>query len=226
VFFPVIFLTGPARFLFTPMALSVVFAMIASYVLSRTLVPLLSRLLMSNEEGAEGHSSDHGGKIFKQFSLFFTRLQSRYDRLLSVLLEHRAFTLWTALGIILITGTLPWIIGKDFFPNVDAGLMKLHFRAPVGTRVEETELLIADAEKTIREMIPKEELETINSMIGVPLFYNLAYVPSDNVGGWMLKFDQPRRKTSLDVRIYQADPICSDSTVSRFRSLFSTCRYH
>jgi multidrug efflux pump subunit AcrB len=180
VFFPVVFLTGPARFLFTPMALAVVFAMLASYVLSRTLVPLLSRMLMANEKAPE---NENGHELFPAFSKFFSAFQARYQKALVLLLEHRAFVLWTTLGFVFITSLLPFIAGKDFFPQVDAGLMKMHFRAPVGTRIEETERLVAQAEKTIRQIIPPDELETINSMIGIPIFYNLAFVATDNIGG-------------------------------------------
>ena len=180
VFFPVVFLTGPARFLFTPMALAVVFAMLASYVLSRTLVPLLSRMLMADEKISENET---GHELFPGFSRFFYKFQRRYEKLLTLLLAHRAFVLWSTLAFVLITSLLPFIAGRDFFPQVDAGLMKLHFRAPVGTRIEETERLVAQAEKLIRQTVPANELETINSMIGIPIFYNLAFVATDNIGG-------------------------------------------
>jgi multidrug efflux pump subunit AcrB len=177
VFFPVVLLTGPARFLFVPMALSVVFAMLASYLLSRTLVPILCRMLLEHEDHTEGH------EMFPRFSKAFNWLQARYDKTLHLLLDNRAVTLWTALVILLISFTLPFVTGTDFFPATDTGLMKIHFRAPAGTRIEENEKLIEKAEADIREIVPKEELTTINSMLGVPTSYNLAFVPTDNVGG-------------------------------------------
>ncbi len=181
VFFPVVLLTGPAKFLFTPMALSVVYAMIASYILSRTLVPILSRLLMASEKHHEEgvHLSGFFGKFEKKFSSF----KKKYSKLLKISLEHRRFVLLIGVVLLLLSSTLPFLIGTDFFPMTDTGLMKLHFRSPPGTRIEETERNIAQAEEHIRAIIPQEELATINSMIGIPLFYNLAFVPTDNTGG-------------------------------------------
>jgi multidrug efflux pump subunit AcrB len=175
VFFPVVLLTGPARFLFVPMALSVVFSMLASYVLSRTLVPLLSRMLFIHEDHAA-----HAG-MFPRFNHFFGVLQEKYTGLLSLLLKNRGFTLWVSLAFFCITLFIPFFAGTDFFPSADTGLMKLHFRAPPGTRIEETERMVAVVEKQIRSIIPEDELTTINSMIGVPTSYNVAFVPTDNV---------------------------------------------
>jgi multidrug efflux pump subunit AcrB len=177
VFFPVVLLTGPSRFLFVPMALSVVFSMLASYVLSRTLVPLLSRMLFINEK----HTEHHEG-FFGQFNVVFDRLQAKYTQLLELLLKYRGFTLWSALGFLLITLFIPFFAGTDFFPSADTGLMKLHFRAPAGSRIEKTEVMVSDVEKMIRKIIPENELLTINSFIGTPTSYNLGFVPSDNVG--------------------------------------------
>ena len=187
VFFPVVLLTGPARFLFIPMALSVVVSMMASYVLSRTLVPLLSRVMLVNEpvHGANEHSAHHPEKksIFAKFESIFEAFQTRYTNILKLCLQNRQFILWSALGFVAITMIIPFAIGTDFFPATDTGLMKLHYRAPAGTRIEETERQVEKVEKMIRNIIPKEELTTINSMVGVPLFYNLAFVSTDNVGG-------------------------------------------
>jgi multidrug efflux pump subunit AcrB len=189
VFFPVVLLTGPSRFLFVPMALSVVFSMMASYVLSRTLVPLLSRMLLVNEpheeapqkDAKEGRAVSHAG-MFPKFNALFDQLTDWYLGILTVLLKYRGFTLWTALGFVLITFLIPFFAGSDFFPSADTGIMKLHYRAASGTRIEETEQQVAKAEELIKKIIPADELVTINSMIGLPLFYNLGFVPSDNVG--------------------------------------------
>jgi multidrug efflux pump subunit AcrB len=180
VFFPVVLLDGPARFLFIPMALSVVFSMLASYLLSRTLVPLLSRQLFINDKEEHG---EHGGGMFPKFNHYFEIINEKYTNLLSLLLKNRSFVLWVALGFFAITLLIPFFAGSDFFPSADTGLMKLHFRAPPGTRIEETEKLVAQAEERIRKIIPEEELITINSMIGVPTYYNLGFVATDNVGG-------------------------------------------
>jgi multidrug efflux pump subunit AcrB len=193
VFFPVVLLTGPARYLFIPMALSVVISMMASYLLSRTLVPLLARMLLVNEpvhhEAQDGRPvEDPSGKesvknIFAKFEHIFGEIQARYTALLDLCLQNRKFILWVALGFFLITMIIPFYAGTDFFPATDTGLMRLHFRAVAGTRIEETERQVAEAEKLIREVIPEDELLTVNSNIGVPLFYNLGFVSTDNVGG-------------------------------------------
>ena len=179
VFFPVVLLTGPARFLFVPMALSVVFSMIASYMLSRTLVPLLSRMLLGKEPA---HGSPDYKDLFPAFTRGWDAFQARYEKLLGLLLENRRFVLYVAGAICAITLVLPFMVGTDFFPSTDTGLMKLHFRAPSGTRLEETEKLVARLEDRMRDIIPKDEVSTINSMLGIPTSYNLAFVPTENVG--------------------------------------------
>jgi multidrug efflux pump subunit AcrB len=188
VFFPVILLVGPARFLFTPLALSVVLAMLASYILSRTLVPALARLLMHSEHHDEpGSPLPAGGwkRIAVRFNRWrdarFERFQNLYARILDAALHHRRFTILTAGAIAVASLGLVFVVGTDFFPSVDAGLMKLHFRAPTGSRIERTEELIGQVERGIRDIIPAHEIETINSMIGVPVSYNLAFVQTDNV---------------------------------------------
>src|SRR5690349_7003689 len=178
VFFPVALLYGPAKYLFTPLALAVVFAMLASYLLSRTLVPLLARLLMPGEE----HAAASASVFNRRRDELWGRFQAAYGRTLELVLGHRRFALVLALVLSLSGAALLTVVGTDFFPPVDAGLMKLHFRAPAGTRIEETERLVEQVERRIREAIPADELETVNDMIGVPLFYNLAFVPTDNIG--------------------------------------------
>ncbi|HRI50939.1 MAG TPA: efflux RND transporter permease subunit [Pseudomonadota bacterium] len=186
VFFPVVLLFGPAKFLFVPLALAVVLAMLASYLLSRTLVPVLARLLMAGE-----HDPGHGpprsawARLAHRFNTrrdaAFERFVQAYGRLLELLLAHPGFTVAVAAAVAGVSLLLALVVGTDFFPSVDAGLMKLHFRAPPGTRLERTEQLVNELEAQIREVIPPAELVTVNSMIGVPLFYNLAFVPTDNV---------------------------------------------
>ncbi len=185
VFFPVVLLYGPAKYLFQPLALAVVLAMLASYLLSRTLVPVLARMLMVSEE----HGSGGGGrwarwtdKLNAARDRAFDRFREAYGRGLQLLLHHRRFTLAAAGVLGFASLTLVLVVGTDFFPHVDAGLMKLHFRAPAGTRIERTEELIGQVERRIRGIIPADELETINDMIGLPLYYNLAFVQTDNVG--------------------------------------------
>jgi multidrug efflux pump subunit AcrB len=194
VFFPVVLLYGAARYLFSPLALAVVIAMLASYVLSRTLVPLLAYKLVPGEHhGAAGvHSTGEAAPgpvrgFFRKANRFrdraFERFREGYGCVLEVVMHHRLFVLLTCSVIVLISLGLIFVVGTDFFPTVDVGLMKLHFRAPAGTRIEETERLVAGIEKRIRDIIPENEIETINDMIGVPIFYNLAFVQTENIAG-------------------------------------------
>jgi multidrug efflux pump subunit AcrB len=182
VFFPVVLLFGPARFLFTPLALSVVLAMLASYLLSRTLVPSLARMLMVNE-----HHGSHRPGLVQRFNAWrdagFDRFRDAYAGALEVALRHRRFTILIGAAVGAASLGLVFVVGTDFFPSVDAGLMKLHFRASPGSRIEHTEQLVAGVETKIREIIPAAELETLNAMIGVPISYNLAFVQTDNVSG-------------------------------------------
>ncbi|MGZ6125543.1 MAG: efflux RND transporter permease subunit, partial [Myxococcales bacterium] len=181
VFFPVVLLEGPARFLFTPLALGVVVSMLASYLLSRTLVPSLSRILMEKEAlHAEGEGLP--ARFNRWRDRFFGRLQEAYAVLLASVLHHRALVLICGGLVLACTSLLPFVVGLDFFPAVDAGQMRLHYRAPVGTRLEETERLVARLEQRIQDIVPASELSTINSNIGIPISYNLAFVQSDNTG--------------------------------------------
>jgi multidrug efflux pump subunit AcrB len=194
VFFPVVLLVGPARFLFTPLALAVVLAMLASYLLSRTLVPTLSRLLMGSEHhGVAGHGSEQPAPPARAWARFawrtnrardrgFERLQSFYARVLELVLGHRRFTMVAGGAFMATSLALAPIVGFDFFPSVDTGLMKLHFRAPVGTRIEATEKMVEALEQRIRAIVPPEEFEAMNAMIGVPVSFNLAFVQTDNIG--------------------------------------------
>ncbi len=179
VFLPVFLLTGPTKFLFWPLALSVVFAMLASYLLSRTLVPVLARMLLEKEEHAKVG-------VMHRFNEWrdrnFDRVRDAYVRVLGAALHHRLFVVVMASLVLALAVFLPKAIGLDFFPEVDAGQMRLHVRAPIGTRIEETEHVVGDVEKIIRDVIGKDT-GTINDNIGVPISYNLAFVQSDNIGG-------------------------------------------
>ena len=194
VFFPVVLLTGPAKFLFTPMALSVVVAMLASYLLSRTLVPSLARKLMASEyhhtiedsvkQPNEQKPPGRIGQFSRTYNVWrdkqFERFQDAYARLLGRLLQIRGFTLAITGAVLVVTLFMAPLIGTDFFPSTDAGIMKFHMRAPSGTRIESTEAIVAKVEDTIRSIIPSHELETINDNIGVPTSYNIAFVSTDN----------------------------------------------
>jgi len=190
VFFPVVLLTGPAKYLFTPLALAVVAAMLASYLLSRTLVPVLARMLLAGEHEKKDKPPEHPGRVrswLKQANERreegLERFRDAYGRLLAGVLEHRPFALFVALLVGVVSAGLIFVVGTDFFPDVDAGMMKLHLRAPSGTRIEETEKLVEKVEERIRQLIPAGEMETLNDMIGIPTFYNLAFVQTENIGG-------------------------------------------
>jgi multidrug efflux pump subunit AcrB len=179
VFFPVVLLEGPARFLFIPLAITVVLAMIASYILSFTVVPAFSRFILTDHVHKEGE----GKGLFGAFERGFIRFREGYGRALKLALEQRTFVLVCVGLLLLMTGGVFTIIGTDFFPTADVGIIKLHYRAPAGTRIEETERQVLDVERHIRQIIPAAELHTINDMIGIPIYYNLALVPTDNVSG-------------------------------------------
>lgn len=186
VFFPVVLLTGPSKYLFQAMALSVVISMMASYILSRTLVPVLARMLMASEH--HGTEAPVNASRFKMFSFKFNQerdrrfdnFKDRYGRMLHLLLKNRALVLTITLVVMGISLFLVKVIGQDFFPNTDTGMMKIHFRAPVGSRIEETERLVDSAEAHIQRIVGPKDLSIVNDMIGVPLFYNLAFVQTDN----------------------------------------------
>ncbi len=178
VFFPVVLLFGVARYLFIPLAVTVVFCMLASYVLSFSVVPSFARLLLASE--AEHHGPPRG--FFGAFDRAFGRFRDGYGRLLEGTLNHRVFVLVCAGLLLVVSGGLSTVIGLDFFPSADVGLIKLHFRAPPGTRLERTEELVLQVEDSIRKIIPADEMDTINDTVGVPSSFNLAFVPSDNVG--------------------------------------------
>ena len=190
VFVPMFFLTGVARHLFIPLAEAVSFAMLASYLLSRTLVPTMARYLLRGHE----HDADAASLAAQAQRHFLARLQIRfehaferwrgnYKRWLRTCLHHRA---WLAVGVLGAAAAsfllIPWI-GQDFFPKVDSGQFTLHLRAPTGTRIEETARLCDHVENSIREEIPPQELTSIIDNIGLPYSsVNLAYSNSAPIG--------------------------------------------
>jgi multidrug efflux pump subunit AcrB len=178
VFFPVVLLFGVARHLFIPLAATVVFCMLASYVLSFTVVPSFARFLLAT---GSGHHDPPKG-FFGMFDRRFDRFRLGYGRLLAGALRRRVFVLICFGGLLGVTGAVAVTIGMDFFPSADVGLIKLHYRAPAGTRLEDTEKQVLKVEDAIRQIIPTEELDTVNDTVGVPSSFNLAFVPSDNVG--------------------------------------------
>src|ERR1700730_8768638 len=173
VFLPMFFLTGVARYLFVPLAEAVVFAMLASYLLSRTLVPTMAKYLLRGHEQEAGHlnttSRNPLVRMQVRFELAFERFRDRYHELLHLCLHYRkAFVIGFAIvsvgSFVLLE---PWL-GRDFFPMVDAGQFKLHVRGRAGTRIEETANLCDRIEGFIREQIPAREVSSIIDNIGLP----------------------------------------------------------
>jgi multidrug efflux pump subunit AcrB len=194
VFVPVIFLTGAARYLFAPLAMSVVLAMSASYLLSRTLVPTMVRYLLaaevdryaSGEEGAiDEPSHTFFGRLHHGFQRAFEAMRRGYRGLLSSALAHRKLV---AAGFFLITVcclSLAPFLGEDFFPQVDAGQIRLHVRAPAGTRIEETERYFSLVENRIRALIPQAELTDMLDNIGLPYSgFNIAMSDAATIGAF------------------------------------------
>ena len=173
VFTSVVFLEGPAKFLFTPLGLAVVFAMLASYALSRTLTPVTIGLLLKGENHRDTNGS---GNWFAVFERGFEQFRRGYVRVLALLLKRRLIVPVVAVLMLVLGGVMFTSVGQDFFPAIDAGQIKLHVRAPVGTRIEATEKIFEEVEDKIREVIPAPDRDLIVDDIGVPQrVYNLAF---------------------------------------------------
>jgi CzcA family heavy metal efflux pump len=181
VFFPVVLLTGVAKFLFTPLALAVVFAMLTSYLLSRTLVPTMARYLLSDTH-EENLGTGRWGRIVRGFDARFERVKESYRFALAKFIARRNFSLACVAILILSSLAMLLVVGEDFFPTIDAGMMSLHVRMPTGTRVEHTEYMIDKIERAIRTVVPADELQGISDNIGLPLSYDLAFYQTDSIG--------------------------------------------
>jgi multidrug efflux pump subunit AcrB len=193
-----------ARYLFVPLAEAVVFAMLASYLLSRTLVPTMARFLLRahEEESAQRSLASRNPfvKLQGYFELQFEKFRNGYRGILQQCLAHRILF---PLGFLTVCACsfalIPWL-GEDFFPAVDAGQIKLHVRAPTATRIEETAALCDDVERTIHEEIPANEIESVIDNIGLPYSaYNLTYSTSAPIGpedaDIMISLSQKHRPT-------------------------------
>jgi CzcA family heavy metal efflux pump len=181
VFFPVVLLTGVAKFLFTPLALAVVFAMLTSYLLSRTLVPTMARLLLP-EEHEDNLGAGLWARVVRAFDARFEQVKHGYRFALAKFIARRNFSLACVAILILTSLAMLLVVGEDFFPRIDAGMMSLHLRMPTGTRVEHTEFMVDTIERAIRTVVPAGELEGISDNIGLPISYNLAFYHTDSIG--------------------------------------------
>jgi multidrug efflux pump subunit AcrB len=192
VFVPVLMLSGAAKYLFTPLAMAVVFAMLTSYLLTRTVVPTLVHFLLPVEmplyqEGDQKAEAERkAGPIWHFHQAFehrFERLRDAYHGILERVLERRVL-IGSAIALFAFSSlALVLFVGQDFFPYVDSGQMRLHVRTPTGTRIEETERIFAAVEDEIRRVIPPDELDTILDNIGLPNSgINLAFSDSSTSG--------------------------------------------
>jgi multidrug efflux pump subunit AcrB len=178
VFTSVVFLEGPAKFLFTPLGFAVVFAMLASYALSRTLTPVIIGLLLKGEH----HGNDGSGNWSARFERGFELFRRGYVRILTMLLKRRGIVPVVAALMLALGGVMFTEVGRDFFPDIDAGQIKLHVRAPAATRIEATERIFQEVEDKIREVIPARDRDLIVDDIGVPQRqYNLAFTDGSTI---------------------------------------------
>jgi multidrug efflux pump subunit AcrB len=187
VFVPMFFLDGVARFLFVPMAEAVIFAMVASFILSRTLVPTMAKyLLKQHVQGEHGHESKSRGplgRFQRGFEARFEKVRAGYHGLLELALNHRRPFVIGFLGFVLVSFALVPFLGRNFFPAVDAGQILMHVRAPVGVRVEKTAQIFANVEGGIRQIIPPADLGAVVDNMGLPVSgINTAYNNTGTVG--------------------------------------------
>jgi len=194
VFVSVVFLTGPAKYLFTPMAMAVVFSMLASYILSRTLVPTLVKYFLAGETHHEQNAPDHTAESHQPswfirfnngFNAAYLRVQNRYTILLHSFLEHRRASLIACASVMATAFLLLPFIGQDFFPSVDTGQFRLHVRLMPGTRIEESAVQFSQVEQQIRHVIPANQLDLILDDIGLPqdpIDFTFGFTP--NIGAF------------------------------------------
>jgi CzcA family heavy metal efflux pump len=218
VFTPVVLLSGPARYLFTPLAMAVVFAMMASYFLSRTLIPTMMHFLLASEidlyqdpEAAEKEEQENWiWRLHSRFDRWFERRRENYRAALEWTLANRALTIGVFGLFVLLSLPLVFLIGDDFFPYVDSGQMNLHVYPPQGMRPEDAEQYFAAIEKEIRKVIPVEETKLILDNIGLPngginLAFSSSAVISDSDGDILISLEPGKRHTQLYMRQLRAD---------------------
>ena len=191
VFVPMFFLQGIARFLFVPMALAVIFAMVSSFILSRTLVPTMAKYLLRPHAP---HTDEHGLNTTlplsrnplvhfqRRFEAGFERSRLGYRELLELALKHRRIFVIGFMLLVAVSFALAPLLGRNFFPSVDAGQILMHARVPVGTRLEETTVRFAAIQDVIRRIIPSHEIATMVDNIGMPELLTLVYNTTGVIG--------------------------------------------
>jgi CzcA family heavy metal efflux pump len=218
VFIPVVLLTGAAKFLFTPLAEAVAFAMMASYFLSRTLVPTMMHFMLRRElklyqDPSESDAEEKRNFVWRwhmRFDRKFERLQHHYKRLLDWCLEHAGITLGLFALLVVLSLPMTFFIGRDFFPYVDSGQMNLHVRPPEGLRIEDSEQYFAQIEKEIRRVIPQDEVELILDNIGLPnsginLAFGTSATVSDSDGDIQISLKPGKKDTQKYMRLLRDD---------------------
>ncbi len=218
VFIPVVLLTGAAKFLFTPLAEAVAFAMLASYFLSRTLLPTMMHFLLPSEidlytdesASVKEEKTNWVWRVHMKFDREFEKFREQYKKVLEWCLDNAALTLILFFGFVLLSLPLVVTIGEDFFPYVDSGQMKLHVNPPEGLRLEDSEQYFAAIEKEIRTIIPPEETDLILDNIGLPSGgINLAFGASDVIsnsdGDILISLKPGKRDTLKYQRMLRAD---------------------
>jgi CzcA family heavy metal efflux pump len=218
VFMPVILLSGAARYLFTPLAMAVVFAMMASYFLSRTLVPTMMHFLLESElklyqdEDAAKREEDENWvwRWHAKFDRWFERRRENYRGALEWTLDNRGLTIAIFGLFILLSFPLVFMIGDDFFPYVDSGLMRLHVYPPQGMRPEDSEIYFAAIEREIRNVIPPDKIKLMLDNIGLPngginLAFSDSAVISDSDGDILISLAPGGRHTQQYMRELRAD---------------------
>jgi multidrug efflux pump subunit AcrB len=210
-FVPLLSLGGVAGYLFRPLAMAVVFAMIASYILTYTLVPTMAHFLLRGQHvhGAHGGHPAPPTNIFGRFQRgfehYFENFRQGYMGLLRMALAHRFLFAGGFLGVALLSLGLVPFLGQDFFPTIDAGAIKIHMRAPTGTRIEQTTLLTNQVEAKIRTIIPPSRLTTIVDNIGLPISgINVSYGNTGTIGVFdadiLLSLSEGRTETTAYVK--------------------------
>ena len=218
VFTPVLLLTGPARFLFTPLAMAVVFAMLASYFLSRTLLPTMMHFLLAAElplyqdESASEREAERNfiWRWHHKFDAWFDRRRDRYRKVLAWTLDNKGLTIAGFGLFVLLSLPLLFFIGQDFFPYVDSGQMRLHVYPPQGMRPEDSEQYFASVEREIRHVLPADEIKLILDNIGLPTGgINLAFTSggatSDSDGEILISLTPGKRHTQEYQRLLRQD---------------------
>jgi multidrug efflux pump subunit AcrB len=215
VFVPILLLGGVSGALFSPLGMAVVFAMLASYLLSRTLVPTMVLYLLAAEAGPRQRGAERPIRrsLFKRigdsFEAGFLKMSAAYARTLGWALEHSFAVIAVFLGLAVASLFLYPFVGRDFFPTVDAGQLRMHVRTPPGTRIEETEYYFQAVEDYIRQVIPASEIKVITDNIGVPNAINIAL--SDNVtvgtadGEILVALNEPHHPTAGYLKTLRAE---------------------